>query len=65
MGDAMKEFAISLEDVSNWFKDFEIDSIQVTISAGAETGTLTKLIVSAKGEGGLTVTLKPKKQATE
>ncbi len=60
-GDAMKEFAVGLEDVANWFKDFDIDSVEVSISAGLETGGLTKLFVSAKGEGGLTVTLKPKK----
>ena len=64
VGDVMKEFAVKVEDVANWFSDFEIDSIELTISAGAETGDLTKLIVSAKGEGGMTITLKPKKSAT-
>ena len=64
LGDVMKEFAVKVEDVANWFTDFEIDSIELTISAGAETGDLTKLFISAKGEGGMTITLKPKKPAT-
>jgi hypothetical protein len=61
-GDAMKEFAVGLEDVAKWFEGFDIDSVVFSISAGLETGGLTKLFISAKGEGGLTVTLKPKKQ---
>jgi hypothetical protein len=62
IGDTIKEFTVGLEEVSSWFKDFDIDSIEISITAGVETGGLTKLFLSAKGEGGLTVTMKPKKQ---
>ncbi|HEV2390327.1 MAG TPA: hypothetical protein VGS04_06335 [Nitrososphaerales archaeon] len=61
VSDAMKEFSVGLDDLANWFKGFDIDSVEITISAGVETGGLTKLFISAKGEGGLTVTLKPRK----
>ena len=62
IGETMKEFTVGLEEVSSWFKDFDIDSIEISITAGVETAGLTKLFLSAKGEGGLTVTMKPKKQ---
>jgi hypothetical protein len=62
ISDTMKGLTVGLEEVSSWFKDFDIDSIEVSITAGVETAGLTKLFLSAKGEGGLTVTLKPKKQ---
>ena len=60
VGDQMKEFAAGVEDVAKWFKDFKIDSIVISIKAGVEAGGIIKLILSAKGEGGLTVTLKPR-----
>jgi len=60
-GSVVKEFAVGLEDVAKWFEGFDIDSVEITISAGLETGGLTKLFVSARGEGGLTVILKPKR----
>jgi hypothetical protein len=64
IGDTMKELTVGLEEVSSWFKDFDIDSIEVSITAGVETAGLTKLFLSAKGEGGLTVTLRPKKRTS-
>jgi hypothetical protein len=62
-GDAMKEFAVGVGQVADWFKDFEIESLEVSISAALESGGVTKLFLSAKGEGGFKVTLKPKKRA--
>jgi hypothetical protein len=63
LGDAMKEFAVGVGEVADWFKDFEIDSLELSISSALETGGVTKLFLSAKGEGGFKVTLKPKKRA--
>jgi hypothetical protein len=51
---------ISIEQLESWFKKFSIESIELHISGVAETGTITKLIVNAKAEGGIKVTLKPK-----
>lgn len=62
VSDAIREFSVGLDDLVNWFKGFEIDTVEITISAGVETAGLTKLFISAKGDGGLTVTLKPRKQ---
>ena len=45
------------------FKDFQIDSVELWISGGVETGQVLSLFVSAKGEGGMKVTLKPKQGA--
>ena len=62
LGDAMKEFAVGVTELADWFEDFEIDSMELSISAALETGGVTKLFLSAKGEGGFKVTLKPKKK---
>jgi hypothetical protein len=53
-------FAASIDQIADWFKQFQIDSIELWISGGAETGEVLKLFVSAKGEGGMRVVLKPK-----
>ncbi len=55
-----KEFATDVEDIVQWFGKYQVDSIELWIKGGAETGDLVKLFVSAKGEGGIKVTLKPK-----
>jgi hypothetical protein len=41
---------------------FTIDEIKLSLEAMVETGKLTQLFVSSKGTGGITITLKPKKQ---
>lgn len=59
-GKAVQQFATSIDEITNWFKQFEIESIELWISGGVETEGITRLFISAKGEGGLKVTLKPK-----
>jgi len=49
-----------MDEVTNWFDKYHVESIELSISGAMETGGIIKLIVSAKGEGGLRVTLKPK-----
>jgi hypothetical protein len=58
--DLIKYLSTSMDEIRNWFNQYEVDSIELSISGAIETGGMLKLIVSAKGEGGLKVTLKPK-----
>ena len=60
-GEAAKEMSVRVHEVADWFRDFDVKKIEVTISAGVESGSVTKLFISAKGQGGFTITLKPKK----
>lgn len=50
----------SLDNVADWFKNYQIESIELNVSGVIETSGITKLVVSAKGEGGMKVVLKPK-----
>jgi hypothetical protein len=57
--DLIKYLSTSMDEIANWFKQYHVDSIELSISGAIETGSIIKLIVGAKGEGGLKVTLKP------
>jgi hypothetical protein len=59
----VKYLSTSVDDIADWFKQYQVESIELWISGFVETGGITKLVVSAKGEGGLRVVLKPKSQA--
>jgi hypothetical protein len=56
----VKHLSTSMDAITDWFKHYQVESIELWISGMMETGGMTKLVVSAKGEGGLKVTLKPK-----
>ena len=56
-------FATSAEEIARWFKDFRVDSITITLGGAVETSGVLKLLVSAHGEGGVSVVLKPKDSA--
>jgi hypothetical protein len=58
--DVWERFPASIEKITDWFKQYQVDSIELWISGVMETGTVTRLVVSAKGEGGMKVVLKPK-----
>jgi hypothetical protein len=58
----VKHLSTSMDAISDWFKQYQIESIELWISGMMETGGITKLVVSAKGEGGLKVVLKPKQE---
>jgi len=62
-GESIQRFVAGVSDIKDWFKDFQIDSVELWISGGVETGQVLSLFVSAKGEGGMKVTLKPKQGA--
>ena len=55
-----KEFVVKLRDLVDWFRDFRVDSIELWVEGGLESGNLTKLLVSVEGKGGCKITLKPK-----
>jgi hypothetical protein len=59
-GQPMQSFVAGVSEIKEWFKDFQIDSLELWISGGIQTGQVLSLFVSAKGEGGMKVTLKPK-----
>ncbi len=61
-GEILERFSASVEEVSSWYKQYQVDTIELWISGVIETGGITKLVVSAKGEGGLRVLLKPRNQ---
>lgn len=56
----LHRFSASIDDIASWFSKYEIESIELWISGAIETEGILKLAVSAKGEGGLKLTLKPK-----
>jgi hypothetical protein len=58
----VKHLSTSMDAISDWFKQYQVESIELWISGLIESGGITKLIVSAKGEGGMKVVLKPKSQ---
>ena len=56
----VKYLSTSMDSISDWFKQYQVESIELWISGMMETGGALKLVVSAKGEGGMRVMLKPK-----
>ena len=58
--DTMKEFVATIDDIKDWFKSYDIDSIDLWISGAIQTQGILKLILSASGQGGVMITLKPK-----
>lgn len=58
----VKHLSTSMDAISDWFKQYQVESIELWISGLIQSGEITKLIVSAKGEGGMKVVLKPKNQ---
>ena len=59
-GKLMSMFSASMDEMTKWFKNYQIEFIELNINGVVESGSVTKLLVSAKGEGGLKVVLKPK-----
>jgi hypothetical protein len=59
-GKVLEQFSASIDDITSWFKQYQVETIELWISGGIQTEGIIKLAVSAKGEGGLKVTLRPK-----
>lgn len=62
--DTVKEFVATIDDIKNWFKSYDIDSIELWISGAIQTQGILKLILSASGQGGVLITLKPKTKSS-
>ena len=60
--DLVKHLSTSMDSIADWFKQYQVESIELWISGLIESGGVTKLVVNAKGEGGMRVMLKPKPQ---
>jgi hypothetical protein len=45
----VKYLSTSMDAISDWFKQYQVESIELWISGMMETGGITKLVVSAKG----------------
>ena len=58
----LQHFSASIDELTDWFKQYQVESLELWISGIIQTGGITSLVVSAKGEGGLRVVLKPKSQ---
>lgn len=58
--DTMKNFVATVDDIKDWFESYDIESIELWISGAVQTQGVLKLILSASGQGGVLITLKPK-----
>jgi hypothetical protein len=57
-----EKFTTTLTDLAKLFKGFHIDSIELWLEGGAQTGKIVDLFVSAEGKGGCKITLKPEQK---
>ena len=64
-GKMLNQFAANIDDIVSWFNQYQVESIELWVSGAVETEGIIKLAVSAKGEGGLKLTLKPKVTVTQ
>ncbi len=55
---------VKVNEIMDWFKEYQVDSIELSINGAIESEGILKLVVSAKGEGGVKVVLKPKASTT-
>lgn len=55
----IKNLSLSMDEVTNWFSQYQLDSIELIVNGVIEADSMLKLIVSAKEERGLKVTLNP------
>lgn len=57
--DKLQQMEVDLDHFIDYFKKFKIESIELSFSAGLETGPVMQLFVSTKGSAAITVILKP------
>lgn len=55
-------FPASIEKVTEWFKHYRVDSIELWISGVVKSGKILDLLVSAEGQGGMKIVLKQKEK---
>jgi hypothetical protein len=61
-GKVLEQFSASIDNITSWFKQYQVETIELWISGGIQTEGIIKLAVSAKGEEGFKLRLKPKNQ---
>ena len=59
----MNYFSTSIDELTEWFRNYQVESIEVWISRIVESNGIARLVLSAKGEGRFRVMLKPKNQS--
>ena len=57
-------FSTDVDKVGEWFKQYDIDSMESMIDSVIDTTETTRLLVGFKGENGLKVVLKQKPKTT-
>lgn len=50
-----KDCQLILQKNTNWFEGYQVESIELGVSGVLEKGTITRLFVSAKGNGGMKI----------
>ncbi len=55
VGAIFKRLSINLQKNINWFERCQVDNIELWISGVRDKGTITRLIVGAKGNGGMNI----------
>jgi hypothetical protein len=53
-------FSTDVDTIAEWFRGYEIDSMELKIDNIIDSSETTKLLVGSKGDNGLRVVLKPK-----
>jgi hypothetical protein len=62
--DFFQIFSTDVDKIGEWFKQYEIDSMELKIDNIIEAPEATRLLVGSKAENGLKVVLKPKPNTT-
>ena len=62
--DFFQIFTTDVDKIGEWFKQYEIDSMELKIDNIIETQDTTRLLVGSKEENELKVVLKPKAKTT-
>ena len=58
----VEDISVTIEDITNYFKKYKVDSIELYIEGGFKTGGIINFILSAEAKGSCKVTLKPSEQ---
>ena len=47
----MNYFSTSIDELTEWFRNYQVESIEVWISKIVESNGIARLVLSAKGDG--------------
>jgi len=60
-----QKFSTDVDEVGEWFKPYDIDSMELKIGSVIDTAETTRLLVGFKEENGLKFVLKQKPKTTK